>query len=137
MDVAERGFIDTNIVVYLLSDEPNKATDAESLLAARPCISTQVLNEFISVCTRKLGFSRVAAHENAHALMVCCDVVPITATTVTQAMRLGERYGTSHWDALIVAAAQLAECNVLYSEDMQNGMQMDGLVIRNPFGRRG
>ena len=132
--MAERCFIDTNVAVYLLGDEPDKAARAEQLLVARPCISVQVLNEFINVCTRKLGFSRVAAHENARALMINCDVEPITASTVEQAMRLGERYPLSHWDALILASAQLAGCRVLYSEDMQDDMQFDGLSICNPFG---
>jgi len=132
--VAERCFIDTNVAVYLLSDEPDKAARAERLLVTRPCISVQVLNEFISVCIRKLGFSRAAAHENARALMTNCDVEPVTANTVEQAMRLGERHQLSHWDALILASAQLAGCRVLYSEDMQDGMQFDGLSICNPFG---
>ncbi|MCL2161624.1 MAG: PIN domain-containing protein [Betaproteobacteria bacterium] len=131
--MAERCFIDTNVAVYLLSDEPHKASRAEHLMLTRPCISAQVLNEFISICTRKLGFSRAAAHENARALMGNCDVEPITASTVEQAMRLGERYQLSHWDALILASAQLAGCRVLYSEDMQDGMQFDGLSICNPF----
>jgi len=132
--VAERCFIDTNVIVYLLGDEPDKAVRAENLLATRPCISVQVLNEFINVCIRKLGFSRAAAHENARALMVNCDVLPVTAATVERAMRLAERHHFSHWDALILASAQLAKCGVLYSEDMQDGMQFDGLSIRNPFG---
>ncbi|MDR2209410.1 MAG: PIN domain-containing protein [Azoarcus sp.] len=134
--MAERCFIDTNITVYLLSNDPDKAAHAEYLLAARPCISVQVLNEFISVCTRKLGFNRVAAHENARALMTNCEVVPVTAATVERAMLLGERYCLSHWDALILASAQLAGCGVLYSEDMQDGMQFDGLSICNPFGSK-
>jgi len=50
-------------------------------------------------------------------------------------MRLGERHGFSHWDALIVAAAQLAECDVIYTEDMQDGLRLDGLSICNPFGQ--
>ena len=131
--MAERAFLDTNIVVYLLADEPAKAERAEALLAARPCISVQVVNEFINVCTRKLKLDRAAAHAGARALMAHCDVLPISARTVETAMRLGERYGLSHWDSLIVAAAQLAGCAILYSEDMQHGQQLDGLRIHNPF----
>jgi predicted nucleic acid-binding protein len=48
-------------------------------------------------------------------------------------MRLGERHGFSHWDALIVAAAQLARYDVLMSEDMQDGLQLEELRIVNPF----
>ncbi len=102
-------------------------------MAARPCISTQVVNEFISVCTRKLGLNRAAAHESARALMVHCDVMPVTAATVDRALRIGERYGFSHWGSLIVAAAQLADCKLLFSEDLQDGQQMDGMGVHNPF----
>ncbi|MFT4101012.1 MAG: PIN domain-containing protein [Burkholderiaceae bacterium] len=133
-NVADRCFIDTNVAVYLLGEDPVKAAGAEALLADRPTISTQVANEFISVCTRKLGLTRAAAHETARALMRHCEVVPLDAVTVEHAMRLGERYGFSHWDALIVAAATLADCTILFSEDMQDGQALDGLAIRNPFG---
>jgi predicted nucleic acid-binding protein len=133
MNVTEALFIDTNVAVYLLTGDEAKAARAENILAARPYISTQVVNEFINVCNRKLGLSRAAAYENARALMTHCEIVSVTAATVERAMRLGERYGFSHWDALIVAAAQLAACTVLLSEDMQDGLQLDGLTLRNPF----
>ena len=129
----ERFFLDTNVVVYLLADDPAKALRAEGLLAARPCISTQVVNEFINICTRKLGSDRAAAHASARSLRAHCEVVPGSATTLSEAMRLGERYGYSHWDCLILAAAQLAGCRVLYSEDMQHGQQLDSLRVHDPF----
>ena len=131
--MAERVFLDTNIVVYLLADDPAKADQAEILLRKRPYISTQVVNEFINVCTRKLGLGCSAAHESARALLVHCEVVPVSTITVEQAMRVGERYNFSHWDSLIVAAAQLAGCDILLSEDMQHGQLVDGLRIHNPF----
>jgi predicted nucleic acid-binding protein len=131
--VTERIFLDTNVVVYLLAEDPAKAERAETLLARRPCVSTQVVNEFINVCTKKLGFSRAAAHENARALMAQCDIAPLDAATVERAMCLGERHGFSHWDALIVAAAQLAGCAVLMTEDMQDGLQLEGVRLCNPF----
>jgi predicted nucleic acid-binding protein len=92
-----------------------------------------VVNEFINVCTKKLGFSRAAAHENARSLMAQCDIAPLDAATVERAMRLGERHGLSHWDALIVAAAQLAGCAVLMTEDMQDGLQLERVRLCNPF----
>ena len=132
-NVADRCFIDTNVAVYLLGEDSVKAARAEALLAERPTISTQVVNEFINVCTRKLGLACAAAHETARALMQHCEVVPLDAVTVERVMRLGERYGFSHWDALIVAAATLADCTILFSEDMQDGQTLGGLAVRNPF----
>ena len=128
-----RRFLDTNVVVYLLAEDPLKAEHAEQLLADHPCISTQVVNEFISVCMRKLGLSRASAYESAHALMTHCEVLPVTATTIDHAMQIAERFGFSHWDALIVAAAQMSDCTVLYTEDMQHGQQIGKLRLSNPF----
>jgi predicted nucleic acid-binding protein len=48
------------------------------------------------------------------------EVVPVTADTIREAVRLAARYQLSHWDSLIVAAALLAECETLYSEDLQH-----------------
>ena len=128
-----RSFLDTNVAVYLLAEDPAKAERAEELLSERPCISTQVINEFVNVCTRKLGLSRSSAHENARALMAHCEVLPVSVATVELAMQLGERFGFSHWDALIVAAAQMADCTILYTEDLQDEQQLGKLRVCNPF----
>ena len=61
-------------------------------------------------------------------------MVPVDSKTIREAIRLSGRYALSHWDALIVAAALLAGCDVLYSEDMQNGQVFEGkLKVDNPF----
>ncbi len=66
--------------------------------------------------------------------MDLCEVVPVDEGTVREAMKLAVRYQLSHWDALIVAAALEAACEVLYSEDMQHEQVFDGRVTaRNPF----
>ncbi|WP_035054274.1 PIN domain-containing protein [Andreprevotia chitinilytica] len=126
-------FLDTNVVVYLVGEHKAKTARAETLLETRPTISVQVVNEFINVTTRKLGLTRLAVYELAETLMRDCDVVPLTATTLRRAMRIGQRYGFSHWDSLILAAAIEADCDVVYSEDMQHGQQVDGVRVVNPF----
>lgn len=79
-------------------------------------------------------FAREEAYEVADALMKLVAVAPVTANTVRQAMTVGTRYGLSHWDALIVAAALATDCDILYSEDMQHGQVFeDRLTVRNPF----
>ena len=61
-------------------------------------------------------------------------VAPVTENTVRDAMTVGLRYGLSHWDSLIVAAALGTGCDTLYSEDMQDGQVFeDRLTVRNPF----
>jgi predicted nucleic acid-binding protein len=66
---------------------------------------------------------------------LCPEPVPITVDIHDIALAISNRYGYGIYDALIVAAALQAECGTLYSEDMQHGQKIDGLTIRNPFGR--
>jgi predicted nucleic acid-binding protein len=63
-----------------------------------------------------------------------CTVVPLTVETHVLGLQIAERHGLAIYDALIVGAALLAGCTVLWSEDMQHGLVVDQrLVIRNPF----
>ena len=94
----------------------------------------QVVNETINILTRKYGFALAETHDVASSLLDLCEVVPVGADTVREALRLAARYRLSHWDSLIVAAALLADCETLYSEDLQHGQVADGrLTIVNPF----
>ncbi len=63
----------------------------------------------------------------------CVTVVPLTVDTHDRGLALAERYQLSLYDGMIVAAAQLAGCTTLYSEDMHDGLVIDGLTIRNPY----
>jgi len=129
-----RIFADTNIVVYAESDDGEKSKRAQAIVESFPIISTQVVNEAIAALTRKYSFSRPDAYEIATSLMDLCEVVSVEQGTIREAMRLAIRYQLSHWDALIVAAALGAGCDVLYSEDMQQDQVFDGqLTIKNPF----
>jgi predicted nucleic acid-binding protein len=77
--------------------------------------------ETVSALTRKYKFSLTEDHEVASSVMALCEVVSVTEDTIREAIRLVARYQLSHWDSLIVAAALLANCGTLYSEDMQHG----------------
>jgi len=127
-------FLDTNVVAYALTNELRKKAIAEELLLGKPCISIQVVNELVSACIRKLGYSREAAIAAGRMAMQLCDVLPLDGGDVEQAFQLSERYGFSHWDALILAAAIRHGCGVVLSEDMQHGQNIVGnLRIDNPF----
>jgi len=126
-------FLDTNILLYLLSDEATKADRAEALISQGGVISVQVLNEFTAVATRKLSMSVPEVREFLSTARAVCEVVPLSTETHDIALDLAERYHLSIFDALIVAAAVLAKCRTLYSEDMQHGQKIEGLTIRNPF----
>ena len=127
-------FFDTNVVLYLLSEDPAKADRAEELLAIGGTISVQVLNEFVAVASRKLHMSWIEIREVLAQVRAVCAVEPVTIETHERALRLAERYGISIYDALIVSAALLANCKTLHSEDMQDGQVIERqLTIRNPF----
>lgn len=127
-------FFDTNVVLYLLSADSAKADRAEELLAIGGIISVQVLNEFAAVASRKLGMSWPEIREVLAQIRVVCPVEPMSVDTHDKAVQVAERYGLSIYDALIVAAALLAGCATLYSEDMQDGQVIERqLTIRNPF----
>jgi predicted nucleic acid-binding protein len=127
-------FFDTNVVLYLLSADAAKADRAEELLAIGGVISVQVLNEFASVALRKLGMSWAEIRDVLAQVRVVCPVESMSADTHDRALQVAERYGLSIYDALILAAALLAGCTILYSEDMQDGQVIERqLTIRNPF----
>ena len=127
-------FFDTNVVLYLLSADTSMADRAEELLAIGGTISVQVLNEFVAVASRKLRMSWTEIREVLAQIRAVCVVEPVTIETHERALRIAERYGISIYDALIVSAALLANCNTLHSEDMQDGQVIERqLTIRNPF----
>jgi predicted nucleic acid-binding protein len=131
---AAKIFLDTNVVLYVLSGEAGKAETAEDLLAAGSTISVQVLNEVAAVALRKLGMSWPQIRQMLDVLRAVCEVEPLSLATHGRGMAIAERFGFSVYDSLIVAAALGAGCETLYSEDMQHGQVIEGrLTIRNPF----
>lgn len=131
---AASAFFDTNILLYLLSSDTAKADRAEGALGAGGVISVQVLNEFSAVTRRKLGMSIGEVREVLASIRAVCRVEPLTEQTHDLGMEISERYGFSVYDSMIAAAALLAECPVLYSEDLQHGQVLEKrLTVRNPF----
>jgi len=131
---AAKAFLDTNVLLHLLSADTAKADCAEAVVAAGGTISVQVLNEFASVATRKLGMTVTEIRDVLTPIRALCPVEPLTTATHDEALKLMERHSFSLYDAMIVAAAALANCDRLYSEDMHPGQIINGqLTIQNPF----
>jgi predicted nucleic acid-binding protein len=127
-------FFDTNILLYLLSANNEKANQAEIIVQAGGMISVQVLNEIANIARRKLAMSWPEINEVLALIRSVCPTAPLTVETHDKGMLVAERYGLSVYDAMIVAAALLGECETLYSEDMHNGLLIDyQLRICNPF----
>jgi predicted nucleic acid-binding protein len=127
-------FVDTNIVVHAFGEDATKKAKARALLAGHPTISTQVINEFLNVCRVKLNIDLATRHRLAMEMIAGCDVVNVNIAVIEQAMVIEARYGLNYWDCLILAAALLAGCDILHSEDMQDGLVIDGrMTVTNPF----
>lgn len=134
-------FFDTNLFVYQVDDAaPVKQARAQRLIADAlatdsACVSFQVIQETLYVLTRK--FARrvppdVAVDIMRQSLLPLWRVHP-SAALYTRALDLQARLGISFYDSLIVAAALEAGCTRLLTEDLQDGQQIEGLAIENPF----
>lgn len=134
----ELSFFDTNVLVYAeVADEPVKRQLAiESITQAMRegtgAISTQVLQEFFVVSTRKLGIEPATAQRRMQ-LLTKLNVIQVTAEDTLDAVDLVRLHQVSYWDALIINAARKGGCATLVSEDMNHGQSINGVQIRNPF----
>jgi predicted nucleic acid-binding protein len=127
-------FIDTNVLLYLLSADADRANRVEELLVHPSVISVQVLNEFAAVAKRKLAMSFAEIREILEAVRTACQVEPLTVETHELGLTVAERLGLSVYDAMIVAAALRAGCRTLYSEDLQRQQLISRqLRVVNPF----
>ena len=133
-------FVDTNIVVYAVSlveeDEP-KQRIAETLLTRNDLvISPQVLGEFYHQVTRPSRPGGTLSHEQAVRVIASLErhrVQDLNRNTVRVALEYREKFQLSYWDCLILAAARLGGCDVLFSEDLSQEQDYDGIRVINPF----
>ncbi len=127
-------FIDTNVLIYIASGDRAKADRAEAILGDGGVISVQVLNELTNVARRKMRMTWPDTRAFLAMLRGLVTVEVMTVETHETGLVFAERYGLSVYDGLIVASAVHAGCDVLWSEDMQNGMRIkEGLRVVNPF----
>ena len=126
-------FIDSNIILHLFSSDELKADKSEEILANGGIISVQVLNEVVAVCRRKLKLSWNEIDVLLVALKANLQIVPLTVTSHALAIKLCKQYQLSFYDAHICSAALIAQSSKLISEDMQDGLSVDSLLIQNQF----
>ena len=130
-----RVFFDTTVLIYAVSSGDSRAAIAERLLASGGYISVQVLAEFAAVARRKLWMSWPEITEAIQAIRSLCETpTPLTIEMHDAALGIASRYGYHIYDALILAAGMDAGCDLVYSEDMQDGQRVGSLTIQNPFG---
>lgn len=133
-------FADTNVLLYAVStksDEAHKAEVARELLDRTDiAISTQVLQEFYVQATRPTR-SHPLSHEQAAGLVEAFTrftVQDINLSIVRASLTLRARHGFSYWDCAIIEAARAVGCNIVLSEDLSDGQDIDGIRVVNPFG---
>jgi predicted nucleic acid-binding protein len=133
-----RAFLDTNVLVYADdADAGAKRAKAQALVLdalgnGNAVISTQVLQEYFAVATRKLSVPAEAAQKKVE-LLAALVAVTIDADHIVDSIKLYRLYKLSFWDALIVHAARRAGCDRLLSEDMRAGQRIEGIEIVDPF----
>lgn len=126
-------FLDSNVLLYLVSDETPKALAVERLLAGTPFVSAQVLNEVTNVLHRKMRFDWPAIDRFIGRLVLLATVLPLTQETNRAARALAAKHNFAWYDALIVASALEGNCARLFTEDMHHGQKVGSLAITNPF----
>lgn len=129
-------FVDTNVLLYLASSDHQKADRAEAELGQGGTSCFQVLNETANVLRRKMRMSWSDTHLFLDMIRALLAVEPVTVATHETGLVVSERYGLSIYDAMIVSAALMTGCDTLLSEDIQDGLVIDGrLRIVNPFAQ--
>jgi len=131
-------FLDTNLLVCTLdkndAEKQKKARAVVKNVVEReiPVISTQVLQEFYSAATTKLKVDKILAKNILHGLGNM-ETVPIDLSLIEQGVDISILTQISFWDGLILAAAEQANCDMVFSEDLNAGQTIRGVRIVNPF----
>lgn len=137
--ITNKCFLDTNLIIYTCDESDSEKQNAcinflsEIHTRAKTVISTQTLGEFFNVAYRKLKFSKEDAMIEVQRLAYSLPVYEISTENVLHAMKISKETQYSYWDSLIIAMAIDTGYSVLYSEDLNNGQEIEGLKIINPF----
>ena len=133
-------FVDTNVLLYAVALDNSEAEKRERarllLTETELAISVQVLQEFYFQATR-ISRKTPLTHDEAlcfiRTLLVAYKIEPVTTEIFEAAVSISQRYGLSYWDGAILAAARVAGCDAVYSEDMSPEQDYGGIRVINPF----
>jgi len=127
--------LDSNILIYnhSLTCE-NKMLIASNFFNENPVVSSQVISEYLNVMRKKFKMEKNELMQLCSLWLEKCIVQPVILSTIKLAQDLVDKYDFQVFDGIIVAAALEADCDILYSEDMQDGQVIENtLKIVNPF----
>ena len=137
--MSDKVFFDSNILVYMQdSDDEVKQQYARQIVGKwtknnSAAISTQVLQEFYNVTTTKLKQDKTIIKKCIRNFYTNIETVQISPPIIEHAIDISIKTQFSFWDSLILAAAIFSQCNILYTEDLNNGQIINGVKIVNPF----
>lgn len=137
--MSDRFFLDTNIFVYSCDAGPKgrRATELirEAVSTRRGIISFQVVQEFFNLAFRRFAQPMSVAEAEQYLSTVFRPLLAVHSSPALymEALRLHGSHTLSWYDSLIAAAGIQSECEVLYTEDLQNHRKLEGLRIQNPF----
>ena len=133
--MSDKYFLDSNVCIYAFDiDKRKKEKALDLIIGNQATVSTQVLMETANVAVKKLKFKQSDVQLSIDYITTFCWLHIIELTTIKRAFQINQKYQYSLYDSLIIASALEANCNILYSEDMQHGHCIDNrLNIVNPF----
>jgi len=136
--VKSRIFLDTNILIYADdADSGAKRERAQQIIEAAltngtGVLSTQILQEYFVVATKKLGLPAETVQKKME-IFSTLTVIVVDVEHIVEAIKLHRLYGFSFWESLVLRCAKAAGCGRLLSEDLQHGRSVEGVTIENPF----
>ena len=132
-------FVDANVLVYVMDPrDPAKQSRAAAWrdrlwLSGTGRTSMQVLSETYTILRRLKRDAPAEPVWDAVALYFAWNPRAIDEEVFRTARQVERRYRISWWDSMIVAAAQLQDCALLLTEDLQDGMAFGSVTVRSPF----
>ena len=132
-------FVDTNVLLYTIDEDPASNQKRERarqlLLSERWGWSIQVAAEFFVNATSPKRPFRLASADAAAFVetWLSYPTLPLTPELMRDAIAFHQRFHLSYWDAAIIAAARQMGCRIVYSEDLNDGQNYDGVRVVNPF----
>ena len=136
-------FVDTNVLLYAVSSLPEDARKrrrARELLREQDlAVSVQVFQEFYHQATRPTRPERLSDADAIAFLetLLKFPVQDVTLALFRDAVAVSRRFRLSYWDGAILAAARASGCDAVYSEDLSDQQDYDGLRVINPFSEQG
>ena len=139
--ITEEGkvFFDSNILIYFVDERDSRKQEiakniiSDAVQNKNGMISTQILQEFYNVITKKMNCPKDKAKELVKMFSELFPVTQVTVPLILKAIDISIKDGFSFWDSLILSAANDTGCILVYSEDMNNGQIICGTKVLNPF----